>query len=302
MKRATQILLFAVALAFLSYYAYANWTDVRNVLQQFSAWHIALATLLIVASLYCKSLVNLLLLRVFLHTRLDHIDLLHSYTQSQIVKYIPGKIWGILFQASTLSNNARKGDVWVVNLYQLFIMNFATLLVLVAALLFYDALSLSIRALLVFSCVAIAGLFYFNIGRIVRLLKLDEGTFKKYAALIDRDLTLKIAGLITLDWLFYIGMWYALAYGQMEFSSVLSTAINYATASLVGILVFFLPSGLIARETAFVAFGRALGENTSLLLVYGIVARLIFIAGDFLLFLIVLLTKKINGRAKEALG
>lgn len=301
-KRISQIVLFAAAIGFFVYYGVRNWHEVRAVLADFDAGLIVLAVLLVTASLLCKALMNLSLLRELLHTPLDNATLLHSYTKSQIVKYIPGKIWGVVFQASSLENNIRKSDVWVVSVLQILIMNAFSVLVLMATIVFIDTLATSIKAgVLVFSTLGFV-VFYFNAGRLLRFAGLQKSTLRKYARMLNAKLVRQISAIVACDWLLYIGMWAALAYGQLSFFEVFVTAVNYTTASIVGWLAFFLPNGLVVREAVFIAFGKVIGENISLLVVYSVVARMLFLAGDFLLFVLVAIYKRFNERPKGTLG
>lgn len=293
---------FIAALGFLGYYGWAHWPEVAAVLGQFGPANLFFAVAFVVASLFCKACVNAILMRELLHTKLPQGQLLHSYTQSQIVKYIPGKIWGIMFQASTLDGNANKADVWVVNLYQFLIMNAVVVLVFVGTLPFLEQLSISLRAAIVALVVLACALVYLNFGRMLRLIKVDEATFHKYGKLLSRGVMFRVLAFIALDWVFYVAIWYALALGQMSYDAIVIMAINYATASVVGFVVFFLPSGLIAREAAFIAFGRALGDSMTTLLTYSVIVRLVFLLGDFLLVVLTFVFKGQNGRSKKVLG
>lgn len=301
-KRISRFLLFASAIVFFVYYSVRNWNEVRAVTDLFSPGLIFLALIFVTASLFCKALMNLTMLRELLHTPLDNLTLLHSYTQSQIVKYVPGRIWGIVFQASSLENNVRKSDVWIVSVLQMAILNAFSLLVLMAVIAFIDSLSTSIKSFVVFGGTASFALVYMNFARILRLARLDEATLRKYAALIDAKLVRRIFLIVIFDWVFYIGMWAALAYGQLSFFEVFVTAVNYTTASIVGWLAFFIPSGLVVREAVFIAFGQVIGENMSLLVVYSVVARLLLLAGDMLLYLLTVIFKRIYERSKRTLG
>jgi len=284
--KATQVILLTLALGLFVYYGVLNWSEVRSVIEQFDPLLIIIALVFATASLFCKVLVNIQLLKQLLHTPLDNLTLIHSYTQSQIVKYIPGKIWGVVFQASSLGDNVRKSDVWVVNLLQIMILNSFSLIVLMATIFFIDALSVTIKATVLIGGVVAMLLVYFYFGRILRFAGMDETTLRKYAALIDAKLLRRISFIVLFDWIFYIAMWAALAYGQLSFFNVFVTAVNYTTASIIGWLVFFLPSGIVVREAVFIAFGQIIGENMSLLVVYSIFARLLFLAGDLLLYLL----------------
>lgn len=301
-KKVTRFLLFVSALGFFVYYGAQNWIEVRTVLGQFDPILIFVAIIFVTASLFCKALLNLQLLRELLHTPLNNVALFHSYTQSQIVKYIPGRIWGVLFQASSLENNVRKSDVWVISILQILILNAFSLIVLMATIAFIDSLSSTVKGTVLVGGFLVFALVYLNFGRILRWARLDESTLRKYAALIDAKLVWRIILIVLFDWIFYIGMWAALAYGQLSYFEVFVTAVNYTTASIVGWLVFILPSGLVVREAAFITFGQIIGENMSLLVVYSVVARLLFLAGDLLLYLLTVTIQRIHERSKGTLG
>lgn len=301
-KQVSQIVLFALALGFFVYYGVRNWGEVGAVIADFDAGFVVLAVLLITASLLCKALMNLGLLRELLHTPLDNATLLHSYTKSQIVKYIPGKIWGVVFQASSLENNVTKSDVWVVSVLQILIMNAFSVLVLMATIVFIDTLSATVKAGVILLCALGFVVFYFNAGRFLRFAGVKEATLLKYAGLLNARVARRVTALVVCDWVLYIGMWAALAYGQLTFFEVFVTAVNYTTASIVGWLAFFLPNGLVVREAVFIAFGKIIGENISLLVVYSVVARMLLLAGDFLLFVIVAIYKSLHERSKGTLG
>jgi uncharacterized membrane protein YbhN (UPF0104 family) len=134
----------------------------------------------------------------------------------------------------------------------------------------------------------VTALFYFKGDYFLKLLKVDVERFKKYAVFFDRKLIIKISYILALDWLLYFGMWFCLCYSQLSILQIFVMAVNYAAASLIGILVFILPNGLIAREAVFIALGRYFGEDTSFLLVYSLLARFLYLMGDITIYLVTL--------------
>jgi hypothetical protein len=245
--KAARFTLFTAALGFLVYYLRRNWADVAGVLKEFDPILVIGAAVLVTASLFCKALLNLYLLKTLMHTPLADSTLLHSYAESQIVKYLPGRIWGILFQASSLRNNIRRSDVWIVNIFQMLALNATALVVLMVAVMFVDALGATLKWLVVGGGLLLFVILYFNLGRGFRLLKVEEATVKKYAGLIDGALVGRAVIVVALDWAFYIGMWLALAHEKLSVFETLITAVSYTTAAIVGWLRVFLPNGLIAR-------------------------------------------------------
>lgn len=301
-KRVIRLVLFVSAIGFFTYYGVQNWNEVQAVLAMFDPIFLFAAMVFVIASLYCKALMNQVMLCELVHTPLDRLSLVHSYTQSQIVKYIPGRIWGIAFQASSLENNVRKSDVWVVSVLQVIMLHAFSLFVLMVVIAFIDSLSWTIRSIMLVGGALGFVTVYLNFARILRLARLDESTVRKYAALIDAKLIRRISLIVLLDWVFYVGMWAALTYGQLSAFEMFITAVNYTTASIVGWLAFFAPSGLVVREATFIAFGQIIGENMSLLVVYSVVARLLLLVGDLLLYLLIDLFRRINERSKRTLG
>ena len=303
--RANRILpfvLFALALAFFAYIGATNWDEIPAVITQIDALHIIIAMVFVTASLFCKALMNLSMLRELLSSPADNLTLLHSYTKSQIVKYIPGKIWGIVFQASSLEDRIPKSKVWIVSVLQVLILNASTVVVLMAAVVLLESLSTSIKASIIFVCITGFALVYLNYGRVLRLARIDEATLREYSALTAPGMIGRLTLIVFFDWVFYVGMWGALAYGNLSYFEVFITAVNYSAASIVGWLVFVLPNGLAVREAVFVAIGQITGENVSMLVVYSVAARLLFLSGDFVLYLITAISKRIYERSKGTLG
>lgn len=297
-----RIVLFTVALGFLVYYGQRNWAEIADVLNEFSPLLVIVALVLVTSSLFCKALLNLQLLKTLLHTPLADSTLLHSYAESQIVKYLPGRIWGVLFQASSLQQNIRKADVWIVSIFQVLAINASSLVVLMVTALFIDSLGRLFQVVIVAGGLLLFVFLYFNTGRLFRLLKIDETTYRKYAGLVDGKLVTRGLLIIALDWILYLGMWLALAHEKLSVLDTLITAVSYTTASIVGWLIFVLPNGLIAREAAFITFGQTVGTDMALLVVYSILVRLLFVAGDLLLYLLITVFEKTYGRSKRALG
>ena len=108
--------------------------------------------------------------------------------------------------------------------------------------------------------------------------------FKKYLALFNPRLILHLFLLLTIDWLFYLGMWFTLCMHQFGALKILLIAVNYAAASIIGMLFIILPSGLVIRESSFIMIGQYLGGDLSLLLVLSIIVRFLYLLGDIILY------------------
>lgn len=304
-KKLFKIIVFILGLVFLFYYIHYHLEEVESVLSQLSITLVVLAIIFTTGAHFTQALLNALLLKEFLHTKLPQRRLIFSFTQSQIVKYIPGRFWGVMFQASTISQNIQKRDVWIVNLYELLITNGFNLLIAVVACLIFVPFSL-LGKLIIFSVGSIlCFVLYRKCDVILKLLKTDSQIFKKYTVLFNGKLITKIFALLVMEWLLYISMWVSLCFQQFSVLEIVLIAINYAVALVVGILFFIVPNGLVVREATFISIGKYLGWDMEFLIVYGLFVRLLFMSGDFILYVITLIFDKImpsHERSKNTLG
>lgn len=300
-KRSVLILAFII----LFYYIFRNWPAIIHELRQFHAINLILALIMVVGSLLSKAILNMLLLQRFLHIRSNNISLLTSYAYAQIIKYIPGKIWSIMYQASQLSENIKKRDVWVINLYQLFLSVIFVILISLITFLYVADIAIGLKWVIMGMSIAFIIFFYLKKEFLLKLFHLDNEILKKYLIFFKGDVGFKTLIILVVDWLFYFAMWFCLCYPQLDFSGIYLLAVNYAVASALSLLIFFLPNGLVAREAFFIAISQYLKSGTSFLLVCGLTIRFLYTAGDLVVFCIIFVIERMNqrdGRSKTTLG
>ena len=271
---------------FLAMYVNKHYHEVMGVFKEIGYKNIILATFFIWGSLLSKAIINLYLVKEVVHTTLPSTKIIFSYAESQIVKYIPGKIWSIMFQASTLQKNVKKGDIWIVNLYQMVLINVLSICVILSFFLFIDTIPIKIKILGVLVALVVAGLFYLKSEVLLRICKIDIGTIKKYAHFLAPALLGKIFVVAIMDWLLYFVAWIILCQNRLSVWDAIVVSVNYAASAVVSILVFVVPNGLVVRESIFVGVGQYLGNDLSFLVVFGILLRLLFVAADILLYVV----------------
>jgi hypothetical protein len=207
------------------------------------------------------------------------------YFASQIVRYLPGKIWSIVYQADRWSSHVNRSHVWEANLELSVVMTVNSLLVATAVWLAYTGHAMAAGVTLVIATVLTFAILHLALFRrllvqpIVKLLGRENDVSERRAAGALNGL---ITALIQVDWVVYFVVWYFLMPRSYAVGDMIVIATAYAVAWLIGFLALVLPDGWIVREAAFVWAGTWLGFGTAELIVICIVARLFYIAADVL--------------------
>jgi hypothetical protein len=237
---------------------------------------------------FVKGLVHLKLLRKEGLTAETDLQILTSFFLSQVARYFPGKVMGIAVQSLHLTGSVVGKTVWRANFTQYIITNFYAVLFLLVLLLAYSTHHGSYLALLLPVCLVTCLFLRSNMSVLVfdwllNVLKksggrTDTGEWNK------RSLV-SILVFLNLEWVCYFGFWVIVSlldtftvYNAIVFGSM------YAAASFLGMLVVVMPSGLLVREASFVWLGAAFGFGEPHLIVYGVLARLLFTMSDLLVF------------------
>ena len=91
--------------------------------------------------------------------------------------------------------------------------------------------------------------------------------------------------LLNIEWLIYFLAWYLLVGDNSLMYSVYLASL-YAGAAIIGMIVFVMPGGILVREGAFLYFGSLLSMPVNDLLIFMILMRVMYLAGDLLLFIV----------------
>lgn len=220
-----------------------------------------------------------------------------AYAQAQLVRYLPGKIWGLVHQANHLSAHYRASEIVMGNTLQMIATNLlavgVTFSILGTALLESAWPLLGLPA----SIIALELLHrYPLLDRF--LLRIAQRVARAPAA----ERMLDVAGvkwlgtaLLTAEWLAYYGMWLLLSNGMLSVPQALVLGTWYAAASLVSILAIAVPAGLVVREAIFVSMAGIGHFPQSMLLMLAALLRVITVAGDVLCAVAISVADKFRG-------
>ncbi len=200
------------------------------------------------------------------------------YLTAQIVKYLPGRVWGLLFQLKRLSEQVHLSQGIVASVNHMMLTALIGILFLGPAFVVPGAWALLLLGTLL-------GLLWVQRGGIAAYLawmkKIPAGTLARLPA----RTVLGIGISLLLEWAFYLVLWAGLFMVlQMppEPGPILALASFYAGAWILGSLTSLVPGGLGVREGGFIVLGLGLGIPEPELLALAILARLIFTLAETL--------------------
>ena len=256
-------------------------------------WRItALATLWAAAMVLLKAAFNVRLLAASPALRaLGRPLLAFSYMLGQLLRYLPGKVFGIAAQSNALAQRIDHGVVWYATLVQ-FLWTYINSAFVVAAVLAWMTGSRWLAAL-----VALASLLQLRWLRLDPLPRIAAFLARHAPALARRSglrdlhdtlpMTLREAAaaytILQLEWVCFFGCWAALLPGA-DLPTVALLGTLYFVASALGTLVVVLPSGLLVREASFISLGVATGVPNEQLILLAAHSRIVFTLAEIAIF------------------
>ncbi len=281
-RKALTWLLVLGALAFL---AHALEPEVSVVGKSMAAigWQQVLLAVLVAVPMYAiKGCYHLGLLDRVAGERSSRRTGLPIYLQAQIVRYLPGKVWGIVYQSQRMSGTHRASEVVIANLWQM-----ATTNALAAGLVV--ALMLAFRyshAWLLLLVPVIASVEWMH-----RHPAIESWMLKQLSRFLPRLAPLtssrplppmpwKGTALLCSEWIFYFASFAIMLHGLADWPERLLLGTWYGGASILALAAFVVPAGIAVREAIFVAAPGLTGADAATLAVTATLARLVFLGAE----------------------
>jgi hypothetical protein len=248
---------------------------------------------LFVLSIVIGCLSSLLLANVFKkEIRLEQSDkiisgrkLVKIYYVGQIAKYIPGKIWTIIYQTSSLEGKDSLAKVFKANYYLLIFSLSATAIVAGISLTIVGSPFVGI--FLVF--LASSGFVFINHSAKWILIKFQH--FKLISSIANAFVYRQPLNIQFIDLSLFVllnGITYFLFFISVgtETLSAISHIGHYTLAWIAGVLSFFFPAGAGIREFVFVSLSQANQTQLAELVSLAIYLRVWQMIQDFLGFVV----------------
>jgi hypothetical protein len=247
--------------------------------------------MLVTFSLFIVSVYHALLVTSLNDGRGSRIGIIAAYTQGQVIKYLPGKIWGIVSQALRLKHYVEPRIVWEAVIIQLLITQINSIAIIMAVGLFIwtgNWILACIPVLVVFCLFPLLSGGYISsiIQQLVKRLPLKNASGEVVPWKSTTGKTIILVGLLNFEWVIYYLAWIVLA-ADLDTMDVIYIATLYAAASIMGVMAFVMPAGLLVREASFIGLGTLLTPlSAEMLLAYSIVFRVLYIVADMMLYVV----------------
>ncbi len=270
--------LLVVALFWLGKLTWENLDQLAATAGEFSYANFLGAFVLATASLFTASVTHCLILTETSGRAVSLSFCIPCYLLSQIVRYIPGKIWGILYQTRQLASHVDSREVWAANIVQFAVGIAAS----VIAFLWAVSLVLIDTRMAIATLALLAGVLYLSLQRkwfhhAVR--RLTPKVFRT-APPHHPDRSAEIFLSLLIEWAMYLLSWMILLHGTHSLEDATLLSILYVASWILGFAVTVAPGGLGIRESAFLSLGATFGFNPGTLAFYALLARLLFTLAD----------------------
>lgn len=211
---------------------------------------------------------------------------LAAYLQSQIVRYVPGKVWGLLYQVEASRARHPATRVLGANLWQTVITNLLSLGI--AAALILPATGLApVWAALLIALASLAGVEWLHRssrpGRwFMRLLEWIPLMDRLRGAAPPGPQAWSGTSLLLAEWLFFAVGLSLLLWSRLPVEPMAAAVGWYAASSTFALAAVAVPAGLAVREALFVGGHGLITGSSELLLVFAAQVRLSMLAAELL--------------------
>ncbi|WP_374249096.1 hypothetical protein [Thermomonas sp.] len=239
---------------------------------------LATLTTLITASLHAEILAQ--------HAKGIEIDrrlTRYAYAISQVARYIPGKIFGVILESQMLGPSIGITRVLKATLLQTVLVyawaGFISISILAATMLNATWLLLLAPAAIPLLWSRPGNRLLLYVGSAIKLQASPQPSQMQQDD-DDRRNSLLCMLLLALQWIPFFAMWLLITGTDHGISEALWLGASYLLASIAGSILVFAPSGLIVREAAFIWLGGLHGIPAASLLIWAIVMRIALTLAD----------------------
>ena len=250
-----------------------------NAIHSFGPYPIAMSLIPIMAAIFITAYIYFLILSRIVPFSLSARNVVLSFIGSQVVRYLPGKVWSIFYQMQTISKPIPARHILIANFEHLMIINLNS--IAVAATLFIYYYQGVAMTFLVVPFMLLLILFVLRLSIFERVFYVASNRLNIVKGPFEGDINMhekkfSILALLQLEWIFYFMSCYLILPGHFSVEEVFIAASLYAVAWIVGALSIVIPGGLFVREASFLWLASLFISNTTELLAFSIIMRVVF--------------------------
>lgn len=302
--RALGKLILVSALGYLVWVAWHSWPSVAATATQFE-WTTLLAASVAAAGMFCiKAWYHVRMVQHLSSQARPGVEIASAYLSSQVIRYVPGKIWGLVYQVGRLSSSVKPEVVISANIMQMLTTNLCAALLLLALGLFMAGFGVAGTAAAI--TLIVASEWVHRSRRILGLLsalyrKLRPGTAPLAPVQQAQSAPWEWSGTATLlsEWVPYFLVFIVLLVGITDWQTALLFGLQYAAASMLAIFAIAVPGGIAVREALFVIAAGSTSIGVVEPLAFAVALRLVFVAGEIVSAVIAASLEKLVRRRGE---
>jgi len=227
------------------------------------------ASILFLGLVYLATLTQNVTLWLVFHSSIGagnrYLDTAKMHFGGQVAKYLPGKVWGLVYQATLKSDSMPVGHIVQGNIV-LYSMGIVSVVFTSAALIAYP-ISLSLAAIILVAGAAVSAFcmssdhLYHVIQRFSRLSARFELTSDTPRT--DFSIATRVAVYLILILTYVLSNVFLLnAFFDVDIHQALRLSAYLGIAWLAGVVVAISPSGLGVREAVFIGIGYVSDESS----------------------------------------
>lgn len=284
-KTAAGTTIVAVAIAYIGSTLSGSWTDIRSATAALGWREIVLSTVTLIPMYIAQAAYHVLSLESLSTAErptAGRLAAMTIYMQAQIVRYLPGKIWGVVYQAHAMNASHPPTRVVAANLFQ----NFTTLWMAVGISISIIGAHLGGPAWLLGIPATVAALEALHRSRLpghligmaarvpgLRNLSADIG----WVPTSRRGL---LTSLLSMEWGFFaLGMGILFGAILSAREAIVATA-WYAGASIISLAAVMVPAGIAVREALFIGGNELFTAGAAQLTALAVAARCILLTAE----------------------
>lgn len=221
----------------------------------------------------------------------------HAYSVGQLIRYIPGRILGIVFHIGILrTKQATKEVLSALVVQTVYDYVWATILCSVFFVYFFKEDVFIFLALIPASLVTFFAHKQQWVSKlmIVSFALIGQARRIEIASSVSRGKSVLMTAIVVTVWV-PLMLGFVFSYGDIfGKKDALFISICYIMSAMLSLLVFFVPSGIGIREAGFIFLGGATGYESSSLVFVAISARIALIVADVLNAALFILLRRIS--------
>ena len=278
--------IFLAAVAYLGHQAWPELPALVRTARRLGEWQVAGAFVACVATLLFQATYHAVVLERFSGSIGMKRKVVAAYLQAQVIRYLPGKIWGVVYQSQRLAPSHTPVGVVLANVWQ------SLLTILLSAVVVFTTLAALLLSpawllILVPALVSVEWLHRSTAAETALLRTLSRWLPRVHLPANFEPLPVRWVGtsLLLAEWLSFLVMFAILLKGVASVMDALVVGTWYGGASMLALAAVVVPAGLAVREAIFLAAPDAFGIDMAVLLTAALLARFLQIAAELALAL-----------------